>query len=176
MKKAFALLLALCLVLSLAACGGQSKTAAGTWKSKLDLKDLVSDKLDDILDRLEKTDMEVTLVLHEDKTFLLTMDGTGVAAAVQEAATAYFTGLLDSLGLSQEQYEQISGKSLETMIEEAVGKIDQEVLSRDVTGTYTEEKGSLVLKAKGLSARGSWEGDVLTLTVAGIGKMTFTRG
>ena len=176
MKKLFALLLALCLCLSLAGCGGQTQSAAGTWKSKLDLKRLVGERLGEILDHLKSTDVSVTLVLHEDKSFHLTVDGTGVAAAVQEAATAYFTGLLDSLGLSQEQYEQISGKSLETMIEEAVGKIDQEVLSRDVTGTYTEEKGSLVLKAKCLSARGSWEGDVLTLTVAGIGKMTFTRG
>ena len=176
MKKPFALLLALCLCLSLAACGGQSKPAAGTWKSRLELKDLVSDKMVDILDHLEKTDLEVTLVLQEDKTFRLTVDGTGVADAVKEAATAFFAELLDSLGVSPEQYEQISGKSLETMIEEAVGKIDQEVLSRDVTGTYTEEKGSLVLQAKGLSARGSREGDVLTLTIAGIGKMTFTRG
>ena len=176
MKKAFALLLALCLVLSLAACGGQSKTAAGTWKSKLDLKDLVSDKLDEILDRLEKTDMEVTLVLHEDKTFLLTMDGTGVADAVKDAAAAFFAEVLDSLGICQEQYEQISGKSLETMIEEAAGKINTEILSQGVTGTYTEEKGTLLLKAKGFSARGSWEGDVLSLNASGVGKMTFTRG
>lgn len=62
------------------------------------------------------------------------------------------------------------------MIEEAADKINAEILSRDVTGTYTEEEDSLVLRAKGFSARGSWEEDLLTLTVAGIGKMIFTRG
>ncbi len=176
MKKCIALLLALCLCLSLAACGGQTQTAVGTWNARLDLKRLVGESLGEILDHLQTTDVKVTLVLHEDKSFHLTVDGTGVASAVQEAATAYFTGMLDSLGLTQEQYEQITGKSLETMIEEAVGKIDQKVLSRDLTGTYTEEKGDLVLKASGLSAKGSWEGDLLTLTITGIGKMTFTRG
>ena len=146
MKRLFALLLTLCLCLPLAACGGLTQTAMGTWNARLDLKRLVGEGLGGILDHLKSTDVSVTMVLHEDKSFHLTVDGTGVAAAVQEAATAYFTDLLDSLGVTQEQYEQISGKSLETMIEEAVGKIDQTVLSRDVTGTYTEEKGDLVLK------------------------------
>ena len=176
MKRFLPLLLALCLCLSLAACGGQSKTAVGTWNARLSIKRLVGEGLGQILDHLKTTDVKVTLELHEDKSFLVTVDGSGVASAVQEAATAYFTGLLDSLGLTQEQYEQICGKSLETMIEEAVGKIDQGVLSRDVTGTYTEEKGSLVFKSNGFSARGSWEDDLLTLTVIGVGKMTFTRG
>ena len=62
------------------------------------------------------------------------------------------------------------------MIEEAAGKINTEILSQGVTGTYTEEKGTLLLKAKGFSARGSWEGDVLSLNASGVGKMTFTRG
>ena len=98
MKKLFALLLALCLCLSLAGCGGQTQSAAGTWNARLDLKRLVGERLGEILDHLKSTDVSVTLVLHEDKSFHLTVDGTGVAAAVQEAATAYFTGLLDSLG------------------------------------------------------------------------------
>lgn len=90
MKKSLALLLALCLCLSLAACGGQTKSAAGTWNGKLDLKHLVGDGFGEILDHLKSTDVKVTLVLREDKGFQLTMDGTGVAAAVKEAATVFF--------------------------------------------------------------------------------------
>lgn len=89
MKKLFALLLAFCLLLSLPACGGRSKTAVGTWNSKLDLKNLVGDRLDEILDYLESTDVEVTLVMKEDKTFTMTLDGNGVASAVKKAATAF---------------------------------------------------------------------------------------
>lgn len=176
MKKFFTLLLALCLVLSLTACGGPNKTAAGTWNSKLDLRDLVGDELDEILNYLESTDVEVTFVMKEDKTFTMTVDGSEVASAVKAAATAFFVDLLDSLGITQAQYEAITGKSLESMIGEAVGIINDEVLRRTVTGTYKDERGSLTLSAKSFSARGSWEGDLLSLTVPGIGKMLFTRG
>ena len=176
MKKLFALLLAFCLLLSLPACGGRSKTAVGTWNSKLDLKNLVGDRLDEILDYLESTDVEVTLVMKEDKTFTMTLDGNGVASAVKKAATAFFADLLDSLGITQAQYEEITGKSLEATIEEAAGKIDAGILSGTVSGTYRDEKGSLILTAKGFSAKGSYEGDLLSLNASGAGKMTFTRG
>ena len=54
-------------------------------------------------------DISFNVVMKEDKTFTMTLDGNGVASAVKKAATAFFADLLDSLGITQAQYEDRTG-------------------------------------------------------------------
>ena len=132
-------------------------------------------RLDEILDYLENTDVEVTLVMHEDKTFSMTMDYTGIVSAVKEAVTAYLTDRLNSMGITLEQYEEIAGISLKAMIEEFLQKMDSDGLSQIVTGTYTENRGSLVFTAREFNSKGSWEGDRLSLNAGALGELVLTR-
>ena len=65
------------MILTLAACGSPRGPVAGTRTGKLDLKELMRGRLDDPR-YSENTDVEVTLVMREDKTFSMTLTIAGL--------------------------------------------------------------------------------------------------
>ena len=175
MKKAFAFLLALCLVFSLAACGA-SKTEEGIWQGKIDLKAVAGDELGEMADYLQSADVDVILELKADKSFDLKMDASAMLPVLKDAMRAYMEDMLASMGMSVEDFEAAYGQSLDAMIDAAVQEMNTDDLNQNISGTYTEDNGKLVLTpASGSVVNGAWSGDSLTLQEDGIGDITFAR-
>lgn len=176
MKKIFALLLALCLLPAMAACGGAGKTVVGTWNSKVDLKEYLGSELGEMGDYLQSVDVEMKLVMNENKTFVMELDATAVIPAMKDAMMSYMTDMLDSMGMTADQFEAAYGSSLEAVVEETIQEMDTTGLNETISGTYTEENGKLILSANGTDNTGSWEDDELSLDLDDYGQLTFTRG
>ena len=110
MKKLLALLLALALGLSLAACGGAKSDITGTWQGKIDMTEYIVSKgnadigavlsdqgvdmpLDSIGNYLPEFAPVCTYVFREDGTYTFTMDEASmqlVLEAYQAGVEAYF--------------------------------------------------------------------------------------
>ena len=54
MKKAVFLILALCLVFSLAACGGSSDSVVGKWTGTVDMRDTLVSEVPDIVKKIRQ--------------------------------------------------------------------------------------------------------------------------
>ena len=175
MKRFFALMLVLCMVFALAACGS-TKSPAGSWTAKVNLVDIAGDELGEMVDYMKEMNVDVNLEMNEDKTFVLKMDAASAMPALKEAMRAYLNDMLSEMGMTAEEYESQSGSSLDALIDEAIAEMDSEDLSETVKGTYTVEGTKLTLTAEdGTVNTGTWDGDTLKLDVSSIGEMAFTR-
>ena len=151
MKKLLALLLALALGLSLAACGGAKSDIVGTWQGKVDMTEYIISKgdadigavlsdqgvdmpLDSIGNYLPEFAPVCTYVFREDGTYTFTMDEASmqlVLEAYQAGVEAYFYAqvlcqTLVELGMAEqvngvEELEAILGVSLDEVIAEMLG-------------------------------------------------------
>ena len=176
MKKIFALLLALSMVFALAACGG-GKTCEGTWNASLNLAELAGDELGDMGELFKDINVAVNLDLNKDKSYVLSIDAASALPAIREAVKSYLTKVAEEQGISLEQLEELSGQTLDAMLDEAMQEANFEELSQTFKGTYTEEGGKLTLnpeEAGGQINTATWENDTLTMDAGGK-TITFTR-
>jgi uncharacterized lipoprotein YehR (DUF1307 family) len=175
MKKFFALLLVVCLVFALAGCGG-SKSPAGTWQAKINLAEVAGDELAELKDYLKDANVDLALEMREDKTYTLSMDGTALKPVLKDAFRAYLNDMLTQMGMTAEDFESLSGQSIDAMIDEALEQMDTSELNKSVNGTYTEDGGKVTLTPEsGTVLSGTWEGDTLTLHDDDLGDIAFTR-
>lgn len=175
MKRFFALVLALCLVFALAACGSTS-SPAGSWTAKVNLVEVAGDELGEMADYLKDMQVDVNLDMNEDKTFVLQMDAASAIPALKEGMRGYLNDMLSEMGMTAEDYETMSGSSLDALIDEAVAEMDPEDLGETLKGSYTVEGTKLTLTAEdGSLNTGTWDGDTLKLDIDGVGELAFTR-
>ena len=177
MKRSFALLLLLCIALALAACGS-SERPVGNWTAQVMLFEIAGDDLYDMAEMapaLADLTVDIDLALRGDETFLLTVDGSSSEATVNEALRAYLDEKMGEMGLTAEEYEEITGKPLETVMDEFSQNVNLEELVM-IKGSYTQEGTTLILTAEdGSIYYGTWEGDTLRLDMSGYGQLSFTR-
>lgn len=165
MKKFFALLLALSMIFALAACGG-AKTPAGNWVGTINFAELVGEEIPEDYEMFKNLNLDVILELKSDNTFSLAIDGEKAMPAMREAMAAFLNTMLEQQGLTAEDFEAMSGQTVDALIDEGMKELDFTEMS--TTGTYTEEKGALVLTEKnGTEYKGSWEKDTLSLDFNG---------
>lgn len=169
-KKTLALLLALVLVLSLAACGGKSDII-GTWQGEVDLSeafiegadegsDEVIDSMelpmefDRMSDYLEPFTLRFTYVFKEDGTYSMEVDEASLDAEMEEykqGLTAYFryfyVELLSQMAVEMGLAEQVSSEEelesvLDIDLEEAISEGLGMELRDFVDELVREEMGS----------------------------------
>lgn len=184
MKKIAALLLALCMIFALAACSSASqasaptpepKTIVGAWNAKLNFVEFAGEDLGDMAEIFKDINFDMVLEMKEDKTFSMAMDATSAMPALKEAFSTYLTKMIEAEGMTVEQFEELSGGTLDQLIEEALGELDFSEMDVSSSGTYTEENGKLVLtEENGSAMEGSWSEDTLTLNADGR-QISFTR-
>ena len=175
MKKFFALLLVLCMIFALAACGG--KNAVGTWQGKVNLAEVAGAELGELKDYMKDANVDFILELKSDNTFTLQMDGTALMPILKDAFRAYLDDMLSSMGMTAADYEAAAGQSVDALIDSALAEMNTDDLNKSISGTYTDDGGKLVLTPNDGSApvNGSWEKDALTLHDDDIGDIAFTR-
>ena len=170
LTQLLALALALCLVLSLTACGSG---IAGTWKYEMDLAKMMeaaagdedlSESLGGMADTLKTLydglSMKLVLDLKPDKTFTFGFDKESAKAAA-EGMLAKLGDVLpamiaESMGVSLEELnEQLeeAGMTMDALISLSIGALDVDDLvdqftGENMEGTYRYEDGKLYLTEK----------------------------
>ncbi len=202
MKKLFALILALCMIFALAACSSPKlvqapdgaapasapekapepapapKTAVGTWEGKVDFSTILADQLEEepeMAVMLDGVSAKMILELKEDGNFTFSMDMSDSKDALRENVKKYFLDYLETNGMTAEQFEEMSGQSLDQMIEAMVGELDAPDPEMNFAGTYTEEAGKVLLNREDKEPlEGTWAEDTLSLDLEGV-KVDFAR-
>ena len=166
MKKITALLLALVMALSLAACGSKddSKQLVGTWQCALDLTEKMDEEMAASLGTEYTSEVPVSLylttVFNEDGTFSMSPD----LDATTESLNAYIQALKPALvellykeaedrGMTRDEFDSAladSGLTVESQVDSVLALFDVSTLLSDVeselnSGKYKLEDGRLYL-------------------------------
>lgn len=169
LKKITAFVLALMIVVSLAACGGQSegedesdKAIVGNWNHELVYRDYidkvfqqsqgsVDPKLQVFYDELYKAfdgfKINVILELKDDGTFVFTPDNESVKAAVEkvkENLKNVIPNALKAIGITDEQM-----KARGVSIDDMVNKINEGIDKFNYSGEYFYKDNKLYLYDEG---------------------------
>lgn len=148
----------------------------GTWVGKINLAEAAGQQLGELAPYLADANVELVLELREDNSFTLTLDATVIMPLLKDAFLAYLNDMLSDLGMTAEDFEAMTGQSLDALIDEALAEMDTESLIQNISGTYTVDGEALVLSASGsIPINGTWEGDKLVLHEGDLGDIAFTR-
>ena len=175
--KTLALVLALCLLFSLAACSN-SPSIAGNWKYTMDFAKAMQVAGGEELASLNEMDasftkafeglsMVIVLDLKPDNTFRFYIDEASARAAVEQMMSKMgelLPSLLSSLaGISEEELrEQMTeaGVSMDDLLKQMTEQINTEEMVKNLAekakeGTYRYENGKLYLTINGVSENSS---------------------
>ena len=181
LTKILALVLALTLVLSLAACG-KGDSIVGTWKYNVDFQKAMSaasgesegfeEMAEQLGDVFEGLTMVMVMDLKEDNTFTLSFDEASVKAAAEgmkSKMTEALPALVASMyGMSEDELKDLlaqQGTSMDELIAQMSEEFNSDEMAEElkdatVSGTYAYADGKLTLKAE--------EGeDVMTVELKG---------
>ena len=174
MKKITALLLALVMALSLAACGSKddSKQLVGTWQCALDLTEKMDEEMAANLGTEYTSEVPVSLylttVFNEDGTFSMSPD----LDATTESLNAYIQALKPALvellykeaedrGMTRDEFDSAladSGLTVESQVDSVLALFDVSTLLSDVESELDSGKYGTILRAKGIlpAVDGTW--------------------
>lgn len=173
MTKVLALVLALAMILSLAACS-KSNGIAGTWKYTVDFQkameasggmegmdEMAAEMGDSFTQLFEGLTMTVILDLKDDNTYTFQVDEASAKAAA-EGMMSRMGDILPSLlsamlGVEADQLDETlkgMGTSMDEMLAEMEGSMDTDELVKQLQeeaqkGTYRYEDGKLYLTPEG---------------------------
>ena len=175
MKKLFALLLALCMAVSLAACGGAGNKVAGTWTGTVDATEYLLKETPELDGYLKNAPVSITLELTADGNYTMNTDATTIIPAFKEAMRSYFVAYCEEQGVTVEQLEEAMKMTLDELIDSTFDDMDTGDLTETVTGAYSVSEGKIVFDP-GSFARvdGVWSGDMMSFTID-IGDVTLYR-
>lgn len=177
--KILALVLALTLVLSLAACS-KGPSIAGSWKYTVDFQKAMeasgeAEGLEELGEEMaglfDGLTMVMVLDLTEDGKYTFAFDEASVKAAAEGLVSKMkelLPGMLASMyDMSEDELKELlesQGTSIDAMLKDMEDEFDTNELVDQIkeatsTGTYTYEGGKLTLKGD------NGEGDVLVVTL-----------
>ena len=175
MKKLFALLLALCMILALTACGGAKNDVAGTWVGTVDAARYIIEDAPEMKDYLKSAPVSITLELTADGHYTLNSDGTTMIPAFKEAMRGYMQELIQQEGITVEAFEAQTQKTLDEFIDGMVGEMELGDLTESVSGLYTAADGKITFDpGQDVQVDGTWAGDSMSFDID-IGSVTLTR-
>ena len=151
MKKRIALLLSFVLVLSLALCacgGGKKATLVGTWKTDIDLVDMLNQEMEaagmgDFI-KLDSFNLPLVLEFKEDGTGSMSVDQEAMTATVDKLAEdltagleAYFADYFASLGMEIDLDEALAAAGMS--MDDLVGEMKAQFAGEDAFAEFTNE-------------------------------------
>ncbi len=175
MKKLFALILALCMILALTACGGAAKAVAGTWTGTVDAAKYIVEETPEMKDYLKSAPVAVTLELTADGKYTLTSDGTTMIPDFKKALRSYLEASCEEQGITVEQLEDAVKMTLDEYIDSYFEDVDMSDLNESISGIYTATDGKITFDPGNTDqVEGTWSGDSMSFTID-IGDVTLTR-
>ena len=175
MKKLFALLLTLCMILALTACGGAKAALAGTWTGTVDAAQYILEDNPEMKDYLKAAPVAITLELTADGKYTLTSDGTTMLPDFKQALRSYLEATCEEQGITVEQLEDAVKMTLDEYIDSYFEDVDMSDLNETVSGLYTATDGKITFDPGNPNqVDGTWSGDSMSFTID-IGEVTLTR-
>ena len=188
MKKLFACLLALALLLSLAACGAakeEPESPVGTWYGTINGLDFFAQGFDgqisedrSIKDYMDELPIAVTINFDGAGNYAVDMSLGSSGDLLRTAFAAYlrdvFADLNNGVPFTDEELTAALGMDLESYVAENLNDefIADAFSQGSVSGTYTEEKGTVTLDD---GSTGSIVDGKLVMDLTEIGRTELTR-
>ncbi len=148
MKKLFAVLLTLAMLLGLAACGivPEKVTIVGSWKGSIDMSKILSDYTE--MDFDEPICFDIVLSFHEDDTYTAKVDTDSLKAAMKKAAELVVEKMIETFGGEGQDFDEMlaaEGMTREEFVEQIMNSMDLENSMGDTEtlGYYKFENGKL---------------------------------
>lgn len=147
----------------------------GIWTAETELEALIG-KRDESLEELpEDFKVGLTLELRSDESFVMTVDADALLPALRSAMSGYFEKAAKESGFTVEEYEEMTGKSLEEAVDEAFEKMHPEQLAEPISGSFERKDDTLILKAEnGSEETGTLRGKELIYGTEG-GEIRFSH-
>ena len=182
--KFAALFLTLALVFSFAACSNQGKTAkapdgkapeaevtiVGDWKCSIDMSKVIEQSMEDSgKDAAQYFDfsglkMVMNLTFKEDGTVRMSADAKKLIEDIRQPMKDGLVKYIESLGMTEEDFESASGMKLSSMIDELVNKMStSDDLAMEKEGKYKLEGDKLFLIEDGEEFK---DDDYCTITLS----------
>jgi len=142
------LVLVLCLALCMTACGGK-KTIVGKWQAEFDMTDMLdeflgsSGEMAEFFD-IDKLALDIVFEFKDnDKVEAYVTDESAekMAEEVIEATKKALEKMLEEEGMSIEDFEGLTGMTMDDMIEEAFGSSDPKEIGKTLTEDMEELGG-----------------------------------
>lgn len=182
--KFAALFLTLALVFSFAACSNQGKTAkapdgkapeakvtiVGDWKCSIDMSKAIEQSMEDSgKDVAQYFDfsglkMVMNLTFKEDGTVRMSADAKKLIEDIRQPMKEGLVKYIESLGMTEEDFESASGMKLSSMIDELVNQMaSSDDLAMEKEGKYKLEGDKLFLIEDGEEFK---DDDYCTITLS----------
>lgn len=191
MKKLFALLLALCMMMALCACGGSSETIIGSWEGTMDMAQMLVEEVDPGVqqslgtsisfgDYLKKMPCKFLAEFKADGTYSYQLDGSDSRDLLKTATYDYYYAILTEL-LGAEPTDDELVSVLGMSLDDYAGQIaDQSLDGLKSQGTTS---GTFKIDGNKILYNGSSDnyetftlsGNTLTIHVDGLGDVVFNR-
>lgn len=131
LKKVAAILLVVCMVFSLAACGGDAKKLVGSWKAEIEFGDIMDKALKEVpegvdADALAEIKITIEMTLDDDGEGKVSIDKKALAKDMQEVMVdlmkkQFEAAMIAQTGLTKAQIEAQSGMTMDQLLEQSLG-------------------------------------------------------
>ena len=182
--KFAALFLTLALVFSFAACSNQGKTAkapddkapeakvtiVGDWKCSIDMSKVIEQSMEDsgkdVAQYFDFSGLKMVMnaTFKEDGTVRMSADAKKLIEDIRQPMKDGLVKYIESLGMTEEDFESASGMKLSSMIDELVNKMaTSDDLAMEKEGKYKLEGDKLFLIEDGEEFK---DDDYCTITLS----------
>ena len=115
--------------------------------------------------------MTITMEMREDGSYLMSLDASPMLPALRAAMYGYIEQLCKDNGISVEDYEESTGKTLEETVDEALEAFDLNDINQTVEGVYEEANGQVIWDKGAGETRGLYTGDTLVFSLESFGEV-----
>ena len=160
---------------------GEENGYVGVWTAVVDATSILGEQLGELPVETEAVEMELSLELRSDSSFIMSLDAEVLLPVMRQIIGAYLEITLSEMGMTAEEFEAASGKSLEDLIDETMAEANAEDLFIAVAGTYEVSGDEIVLHAEsGEDEKGSFQDDpdkgrILLVEEETVGEVCFER-
>ena len=182
MKKLFAVLLTLAMLLGLAACGssgngGGEVTIVGTWEGTMDMGAMMGMLMQ--MDIEEPISLDMTFTFNEDGTYAVNMDEDSLNSAMDTLVDVVIDLLIEmyeSQGVDINEMLAAEGMTMDDFTQEIMGSMDLEEMmgETETTGYYKYEDGKFYTAEDKEDLEGDLEALECTLVTLTSTTLTFT--
>ena len=181
-NRILALLLALVILLSLAACGSKKPSVVGLWEAEVDMRDQMVEQMDASVggsksfgEYLDSFVWVLTLELRQDGTYTLNYDIGKEMGVFKSAVVDYMRDMINEqvgMEVSDDLIAQALGMSLDEYAQSVIDAMTE--AAETESATYRDEKGTLIWEDGAKSPYELTE-DSLSFSVESLGKLDFKR-
>lgn len=149
----------------------------GIWIAETDLAFFLDGETDPgSVETLKAVPLQMVLELRSDGTYILSMDSSALLSTLRDSMRGYMESLLAESGMTVEQYEALTGGTLDEALDETFADVDFDLSDLTNSGSYKREEDRLTLtNDSGRVGTGTLDGSTLTFDQDSLSGLCFTQ-